>query len=76
MKPDCVGCGYCCLTAPCLVAVLRGVVLKHGVRCPYLYWGGTRYWCGLAGTMWWELDLEEGCCSSLNTWRKDVRFRG
>lgn len=77
----CVGCGYCCLKAPCAAAVrLYGKV----DRCPQLKWDEyeSRYQCGLmlipgpigAGYRK-ELYAGAGCCCSLNSWRKDVKKR-
>lgn len=75
----CVGCGHCCLTAQCVASVTI-----HGrmERCPSLEWNGTRYVCALMrlpgdeGAKWRkELYAGAGCCSPLNTWRRDVRQR-
>ena len=80
LKPSpCVGCGYCCQKAPCEVAVrIYGPVNK----CPELKWNGSRYVCRLMtldGNLGFkyrkEIYANEGCCSSLNSWRKDVKER-
>jgi hypothetical protein len=73
----CVGCGYCCLKSPCLLAATHFTMDE--MRCPALFWDGQRYWCGLAmKDIQYALVLHvgEGCCSGLNSWRGDVRFRG
>lgn len=69
---DCVGCGYCCLSAPCWLASVEQQ------RCVHLWWNGQQYRCRLAGNLFHRkaLSMGEGCCSSLNTWRKDVKERG
>jgi hypothetical protein len=79
IKP-CVGCGYCCIKTPCGVAQRlhnRGIE-----RCPELHWDGSRYVCQLTtkdgeiGENYRkELYIGAGCCSGLNTWRKDVKPR-
>jgi hypothetical protein len=78
----CVGCGYCCITSPCLVSQR---IYGHGiVRCPELIWTPEkeRYICrlmtlpGNIGSRYRkELYAGAGCCSGLNSWRKDVRRR-
>ncbi len=70
---ECVGCGYCCLKAQCAVSL---DVYGPLARCKALYWNGSMYRCGLAKLWTEELAIGEGCCSSLNTWRQDVRERG
>jgi len=68
--PPCVGCGYCCRKAPC--------VLGEGVPCVELVERDGRWWCGLvlAATgedrEMIELDLfiGDGCCSSFNSDRQ------
>lgn len=46
---QCVGCGYCCRTAPCGLAWLTfSPAIKTGVwKCPALRWDGKRYLCRL-----------------------------
>lgn len=77
----CVGCGYCCTKAPCGAAVrlYRGATI-----CPQLTWNeeDKRYFCGLmliSGQLGEyyrkELYAGEGCCSGLNSWRRDVKER-
>jgi hypothetical protein len=71
----CSGCGYCCLKAPCTAAVR----LYPGVRvCPALKWDGKRHICDLMNlpddlgrTYRKELAAGEGCCCSLNSWRRE-----
>ena len=63
----CVGCGYCCKRAPC--------VLGEDTPCRELVFKDKRYWCGLVlaakgeDKEYMEIDLciGEGCCSSLNS---------
>ena len=78
--PKCVGCGYCCLKAPCSISV--GLFGKD--KCPALNWSEKkgRYICLLVidpsykGDAYKkDLAIGEGCSSSLNTWRKDVKKR-
>jgi len=78
VKP-CVGCGYCCITTPCYVS--RRIYGDGIEGCPELEWIGTRYICKLCnrGTLSErykeELFIGAGCCSNLNSWRKDVKPR-
>jgi len=75
VKP-CVGCGYCCKKSPCFIAMSMGIA-DHG-RCLALYWNGEMYRCRLIETNTSkarELFADEGCCSPLNSWRRDVRER-
>lgn len=77
---DCVGCGYCCIKVPCFVAQrLHGGGLT---KCPHLEWTGERYTCqimkgdsAIARRYREELAAGAGCCSGLNSWRKDVKPR-
>jgi len=71
--PDCVGCGFCCMQAPCCF----GAADESG-RCLALHWDGQQYRCLLADIplVYEGMAMGEGCCSSLNTWRKDVKERG
>jgi len=79
---ECVGCGFCCLTAPCEASIR----LNRGLRpCPQLQWidEENKYRCelmrfgGQLGEFYRkELHAGAGCCSSLfNSWRQDVRKR-
>ena len=70
----CVGCGHCCLAAPCHEALCRGT--EPTERCRFLQWDGELYRCGLAEEAAASLDIGEGCCQPLNSWRREVRFRG
>jgi len=74
---ECVGCGYCCLTAQCSVSIN-----VHGVHdiCPSLIWNADkqRHECklidlpGVLGEKFRKmLFIGEGCCSSLNSWRRE-----
>ena len=77
----CVGCGYCCIEAPCTAAVrIYGPVRK----CPSLSWDSesNRYFChlmlcpGAIGERYRkELYAGVGCCSGLNSWRLEVKER-
>lgn len=76
---ECVGCGFCCIKTPCHVAMRLYPGVKH---CPQLQWEGSRYICGLM-TLQGDLGADyrkqlyagDGCCCSLNTWRRDVKQR-
>ena len=70
--PACVGCGYCCLTAPCVLCRHR-----HGMveRCPELKWFGGRYLCMLAEDYEETLAIGQGCGRNMNSWRKEVKER-
>ena len=76
---ECVGCGYCCMKATCDASrrLYAGATI-----CPQLFWVMDRYECGLmkiAGLVGEgyreELAAGAGCCSSLNSWRIDVKPR-
>ena len=77
----CTGCGYCCITQTCTFGVsLHPEAL--GERCPELQWTGERYICrlmtvkGRMGDFYrMELRCGNGCVSSANPWRGDVRER-
>lgn len=79
---SCVGCGYCCIKTPCDVSRR---LYGGGIReCPQLQWidEDSRYSCGLM-TLGGEIGRSyrkklyagEGCCASLNSWRRDVQRR-
>ena len=70
--PACVGCGYCCIKCQCCVSTLL-----YGLRhpCPALEWNGERYICKHAEEYKESLWIGEGCPSSLNSWRLDVKRR-
>ena len=73
----CVGCGYCCITAPCILSVSLSLTDRAG-NCAALFWTGERYLCALVESdsrFKRELAIGAGCCSSLNTWRNDVKKR-
>jgi len=79
---ECVGCGYCCMKAPCAASSRLYPGVTH---CPQLVWSDdlSRYLCKLAllpgevGERYRkELAINAGCSSSLfNTWREDVHKR-
>ena len=70
--PSCRGCGYCCHEATCSL----GVNLFGSTHpCPALFWNGEMYRCRLAGNFKDALYIESGCCSPLNSWRKEVKER-
>lgn len=78
---ECVGCGFCCIKAPC-VAALR--LYPGATICPQLIWDEekNRYICGLMtlpGNLGLEYQKElaagAGCCMNLNDWRKDIKKR-
>jgi len=73
---ECVGCGFCCIQTQCGASLrLYGPVKT----CPDLVWKDSRYVCrlmtldGELGARYrLELYAGEGCCSNLNSWRKEV----
>jgi hypothetical protein len=78
----CIGCGYCCIEARCIASIRLHPSTKE---CPELRWdeNKNRYVCKLMqlpgdlGAVYRrELYVNAGCCSPLNTWRNDVKFRG
>ena len=74
-KNQCVGCGFCCLRAPCVHSSLK---FGRQDRCPALKWDDekSRYFC----TEYQELDwlMNTGCSSPLfNDWRDfPLQFKG
>jgi len=69
---QCVGCGYCCLKAPCAVSVkIFGVTSL----CPALSWRDyrNRYVCSIFKLAVSQFS-DEGCSSSLNSWRKTKKI--
>ena len=70
--PSCVGCGHCCIESTCVLGIdLFG---RH-YPCLALHWDGQRYRCRLAEDFPERLYIGVGCCSPLNSWRKEVRIR-
>jgi len=75
----CVGCGFCCMKAPCAVAVrIHGSITS----CPELVWVNDKYRCrlvtlpGQIGDRYRkEIGVGTGSCCSMNSWRKDVKQR-
>lgn len=73
---ECIGCGFCCLKVPCEAAQR---VYGAGIKlCPALQWDGERHRCALMDlpgdlglNFRKELHAGAGCCSNLNTWRKE-----
>jgi hypothetical protein len=76
----CVGCGWCCLHAPCETSHRK---YGYRTRCPDLLWDETqrRYLCLLMlapktrETTRREQSEGRGCCAPTNPWREDVRNR-
>ena len=81
MKP-CIGCGYCCSASPCPVARLR--YSDPESPCPALTWSKDhkRYYCRIVlGDLYGlsihkTLAIGKGCNSPLNTWRKNLEYKG
>lgn len=77
MDGRCCGCGYCCITAPCGAFPVEDVQKWRG--CPELEFDGERHWCGLVlrasddikETLYAGLAIGAGCCSGLNSWRRE-----
>ena len=68
---ECVGCGYCCETAACVLGVTFG---SRGDPCDFLIFRDGRYWCRLVLEGVVSADqiyVGAGCCSSLNSKRSD-----
>jgi hypothetical protein len=68
---ECVGCGYCCETATCVAGLVHG---SSSSPCDFLIFKDGRHWCMLVleGVVKAEqLYIGFGCCSSLNTKRRD-----
>jgi len=75
---DCVGCGFCCKKASCVLSVK---IYGNVDVCPALVWdeGNRRYWCkacqvaGELGVKYRaDLSIGEGCCCSLNSDRQNI----
>ena len=77
--PACVGCGYCCQKAVCVVGLLHyGPGEKTSGDCKFLLTDDGRYWCQLIlqaegekkKRLMKEMAIDCGCSSSmLNTQR-------
>jgi len=72
---DCIGCGFCCLKTKCGAGTR---IYSEATPCPALKWNGERHVCDLMqlhGTLGEtykeELYAGEGCCSGLNSWRRE-----
>jgi hypothetical protein len=77
------------MKAPCSVALYCHTPAEMGWKeseylkptseykgCPELEWNGERYVCKQAFEPYAKiLGIGLGCCSALNTWRKNVRER-
>jgi len=68
---SCIGCGYCCETAIC-VAGQRAYHVGPQARCPALVKRGETYRCLLADAYHDELAIGAGCCSGLNSRRREL----
>lgn len=75
----CVGCGFCCIKAPCELAV--GIYGNGITECPALVWSKEkgRYLCDLVGKgnlvsalNEKRLYIGDGCCCGMNSWRNEV----
>jgi hypothetical protein len=69
-KP-CIGCSFCCRSAPCIYGEC-----EPGGDCKQLVWDGQRWRCQLvlmSGRYAVALYVGEGCCSALNTFRRENR---
>lgn len=73
----CIGCGYCCMEAPCSAAVR---LYGNSYPCPALTWSELeqRHYCNLCQlpravgeAFREELCINAGCCSNLNSWRRE-----
>ena len=78
MVNPCIGCGYCCISVPCDTS--RRIYSNGVTQCPELEWNGERYICKLttghlSERYKEELYIGKGCCSNLNSWRKEVKPR-
>jgi hypothetical protein len=77
MTKDCIGCGYCCTKVPCPIAYehfgKKKLFDEHKVytKCPALDWNGKRHNCLLAAYFFDFLYIGKGCCSTLNSWRRE-----
>jgi len=67
---DCVGCGYCCKKATCVIGQMHYKTPWLGTKCPGLYRAKGRYWCALAALNPEGLAIGAGCCCPLNTDRR------
>ena len=76
IKP-CVGCGYCC-QVPCWTSVHYYGRHVNQYGCPALSWNNKdgRHYCDLAVHPQVNIMIGVGCCSPLNSWRKEVKDRG
>ena len=74
----CVGCGYCCISAPCFLSAYNEWGDRYK-RCERLYWDGEKYRCKEieSNPEFAEgMGADVGCPSTLgNTWRQSVKRR-
>jgi len=77
MNNQCIGCGYCCVSATCVAGVEKFGVSKP---CKGLKWDdeNKRHYCILCigenqSSFFYRkhLHIGEGCCSNLNSWRRE-----
>lgn len=74
MGKVCVGCGFCCCKAVCVVGIAHGAGARVDTPCTFLSYGDGRHWCSLVtdhtvpGN---AIHADTGCSSALfNDWRK------
>lgn len=72
----CIGSGYCCMKAPCPISPSHLGPEETYKGCSELLWEDGRHWCRLVtqssgGKVKLELSVGAGCCSSLNSWRRE-----
>lgn len=79
--PPCVGCGYCCITAPCFLSAYMEWHINSKQVCRKLVWSKSdqRYWCQAKDEYPEKLEhlgFGAGCPSVLgNKWRQNVKRR-
>ena len=74
---NCRGCGYCCLCTRCVLSLTVGLDFER-TDCAFLYFEEGRFNCALAFHKPYaeSLAIGEGCCSSLNSYRKGFGGNG
>lgn len=69
---ECTGCGFCCAKVPCYYGA---VTYGTDAPCGGLVWRDSRHWCRLVlergSRTARALDIGKGCCSGLNSWRRE-----
>jgi len=72
----CIGCGFCCVSAPCPLAVkMYNLSSFYGgatLPCPALSWNGKRHMCANAEKHRGQLAIGKGCRTALNPWRRET----